>query len=520
MAGLLAGMFSFCGLPAVVFAAPVPVSPAQDAPGAAAQNTADAPVLTLSAALEQAASHGPGFATAMLQDELRALANEADAASRAPAVTFSSRTDVHPALRHGLSGSLKWELTDDLSLDVSVSTASRAGDRLSVSFNRALWPLRNADLAEGGRTLDQRIARLRADEASFDAMRAVINAFYSLRDARFGASVAEQALAVATQRAMMAGDRFAAGQIGLNEWQNAQRAERQAQIELRAARTAHEQAEQRLARLLYAADEAPAGAANATAADAAGQFGAMVDDFPWSTVKQAIETLLAAGEDAVAERFLAGNATYLEAVRAELQQEQLVADAERATRINWHASVEYSLPLGSGASAAASSAASAGGGSTTGSSPGSTPGPTPGAGGIPGDEGRLTAYVGATLNLGPTGRIRHEQAQVSLDMARLRTEQARYAALDGAAAAVRAVENAAFARELAAEGLEQAQATMALVQRRMELGFAAPLELDEARLELMRAERDLARADAELRLAWLDVAHRLGATGELMQLLR
>ncbi len=42
---------------------------------------------------------------------------------------------------------------------------------------------------------------------------------------------------------------------------------------------------------------------------------------------------------------------------------------------------------------------------------------------------------------------------------------------------------------------------MGLVERRIELGFAAPLEMDEARLELLRAERDLARAEANF--VWL-----------------
>src|SRR5690606_3514993 len=101
-------------------------------------------------------------------------------------------------------------------------------------------------------------------------------------------------------------------------------------------------------------------------------------------------------------------------------------------------------------------------------------------------------------------------AQTSLELARLRTEQARHAALDAGLAAVRTAENAAFALELANEAVEQAQDTMALVQRRTVLGFAPPLELEEARLELLRARRDAARAEAELHLVWLELARRLG----------
>lgn len=453
----------------------------------------DAPDLTLSAALRQATDYGPGFASAALQAELGMLADEAEAARRRPAVTLSSRTELHPALQQVLSGTLAWELSDELSVDLAVSAASgtgvsaRAADRLSVRFHRSLWPPQLTDAAADGRALDQHVARLRAERASFDAMREVISAFYSLRDARFGVAVAEQALSVAEQRARMAADRFSAGQLGLSEWQAAQRAERQAQIEARAARTAHDRAAERLARLLFAVGH--------TKPDGADPFGALVDDLPWAMLVQVVESILAI-DDAVSERILSNDTAYLEAVRAEMRQSEFVSDAERATKVNWHATVEYTHPLGSPVGAS---------GTATGVSDGTSRG-----------EGELLAYIGATLNLGSTGRIRHEEALVSLELARLRTEQARHAALDSAEAAMRKVEDAVFVQELAVEGFAQAEVTLGLVERRIELGFAAPLELDEARLELLRAERELARSEAELRLAWLDVAYRLGATAEFI----
>lgn len=468
------------GAAAAAAAAPAAVNSGQEAP--------DAPVLTLSAALTQAALEGPGFAAAELQQKSRALADEAGAAGRKPVVAVSSRTDVRPALGHRLTATLAWELTEELSLEASVSASSGDGERLSGRLHWSFWPPKDADFIDAGRELDRRVARRRADEAAFQAMRDLIGAFYALRDARFAVAVAEQAVAVAAQRAAIAAERFAAGQIGLSEWQAAQRAERQAHVELRVAHTDRRQATERLARLLFAAGEAGTGEPP--------PFGPLVDDLPWSTVTESVETVLAGGQDIVLELFLAHDAAYLEAVRSRHQQEELLAEAERATRINWRASVEYSAPL------TRASASPAGGGAGAAD------------GGDPGRGAGVAAWVTAALDLGSPGRIRHEQARVSLELAQLRTEQARHAALDAAAAALQAAEDAAFIRQLAAEALEEAQAAAALVERRMELGFAAPLEMDEARLELLRSEKDLARAEGELRLAWLELAHRLGVPVE------
>ncbi len=79
-------------------------------------------------------------------------------------------------------------------------------------------------------------------------MRDLIRAFYALRDARFGVAVAEQALSRRRPARWMAAERFSAGQIGLSEWQAAQRAERQAQLEAAGGAHRRRPATERLAR--------------------------------------------------------------------------------------------------------------------------------------------------------------------------------------------------------------------------------------------------------------------------------
>src|SRR5690606_23377586 len=240
---------------------------------------------------------------------------------------------------------------------------------------------------------------------------------------------------------------------GLAEWQAAQRAQRQTQFDVRAARTAHRQAAERLARLMAAAGQPAAG--GQVLLD--GSFQELVDDLPWPAVQAAVEHVLAEAEDALGGRFLANDTAYLEAVGAELEQALAAADAERATRVNWRAVIEYTLPFGSsdaggGSFAPGSAAGGSGAGGGASPSPGPGPGsgleadpnPGPGAGSnfgsgtgttstgpllSPAGRGELAVYLVAALDLSGAGGVRHQQAQTSLELARLRTEQARHAAL-------------------------------------------------------------------------------------------
>jgi len=172
---------------------------------------------------------------------------------------------------------------------------------------------------------------------------------------------------------------------------------------------------------------------------------------------------------------------FLGARRSELEQEAALAQAS-ASPIRWRLSAQYTALL-----------------------PGGT-------GSGPQVSGEARAVVAGTLDLSGAARLRAEQAAVQLELARLRTEQARQAALDGAEAARRALEDAEFARELARVALEQAEGNLQLVLRRLELGFASALERLEAEQELARARRELLRAEANLHLRWLEMARQLGVT--------
>src|SRR5690606_40281300 len=97
-------------------------------------------------------------------------------------------------------------------------------------------------------------------------------------------------------------------------------------------------------------------------------------------------------------RFLANDTAYLEAVRAELEQALAAADAERATRVNWQAVIEYTLPFGSsdaGGGSFAPGSAAGGSGAGGGSSPSSGTGPGPGADARPHPRPGAGASVGA-----------------------------------------------------------------------------------------------------------------------------
>lgn len=443
------------------------------------------PVLTLSGALAQAMDEGPGFAIAALQGRLQALL-EAEQ-SRAPVIGFTWRTNLQPALRPSWTGSLTWDLTDEVAVDVNVGPASpassvspaSAANRLSIRFARTIWPPRNDELETDIEQLAGRLAELQTRQAAFSAVREVIEAFYQLAETRIGVTVAEQAVVVAVQRTAIAADRFAAGQVGLSEWQAVQQAERDAHIELRKAVTAHRDAAEQLARLLHGA----ASEESSSAGDVAVTLMSLrlVDDFPWSELVPLVQQFVAAGQQTVRERLLANDASYLDAVRAELQQAAAVDAAERASRVNWQVTATYALswPFGDGGSEAASEA--------------------------------QAAIVG-TLDLSRAGGGQREQALVSLELARLRTEQAKFAAIERLEAAVRAADDAQFVREMAAARLEQAEDSVRVVERRMELGFAAALEMAEAKLEVLRAQRELLRAEAALHLRWLEVARQLGVS--------
>lgn len=473
--------------PWLVLASPEPPPAEVSAPaGSPGASSGGAAVLTLTEALARARASGPGFAAAALQERLRELAEAASAAARGPAVDVSVHTPL-TSLSPSLQGTLTWPLTDHLSLQVNAGGSTSGGPAsggssglsgggfggfVALRYERTLWPPEEEELERAAEALARRQAEVQAWEALLDATRAVMDAFYALRDAVLGVQVAELALDVAQRRAAVAVEHFAAGQIGVSELHAVQRREREALVELRSARQARDDAAVRLARLLEG-DGATTGALAQQLLSAE-----LVDDYPWPDLTSAVEELLA-GEDELWRRVLENDIAYLHAGQLELEQEAAAREASGGP-VRWRFVAEYSAAL-----------------------PGSE---NSGAG--PSAQGLVV--LAGTADLSGAGRLRAEQAAVQRELARLRAEQARQAAIDGAQAALLALDDAAFALELTAAALEQAETNLMLVERRLELGFAAPLERAEAELARLQARRDVLRAEANWHLRWLDVARRLG----------
>lgn len=456
-------------------------------------------VLTLTEALAMALEGGPGFAALALQERLRELTALAAEAPGGPVVDVSVRTalsDLSPVVQ----GTLSWPLADGLSLQLNVNGTAEpggtlvpvgtpAGGTLALRFERTLWPPADGEREREMETLEQRAVDVQGRQAALDALREVVEAFYTLRDATLAAEAAEQALELAVQRAAVAQERFAAGLIGVSELQAAQQREREALVALRSSRQARADASMRLARLLAGGDGAtdwlaPGADAGQPQVDSLAErllTVALVDDYPWADWIVAVEQVLDESGETWHRIVLDNDVAFLGARRSELEQEAALAQAS-AGPIRWRLSAQYTALL-----------------------PGGT-------GSGPQVSGEARAVVAGTLDLSGAARLRAEQAAVQLELARLRTEQARQAALDGAEAARRALEDAEFARELARVALEQAEGNLQLVLRRLELGFASALERLEAEQELARARRELLRAEANLHLRWLEMARRLGVT--------
>lgn len=448
---------------------------------------------TLRAALRQAVATGPGFADVALQAEAERLTEALGEARRAPALSLSARTELHPVVRQRLNADVQWSFHEDFSVTVSVSTVLQQGapptllgDGLRVGFSRTLWPGADKDAQADEELLEQRLARLDARNGLAAAYRDVIEAFGQLDGARRQERLAEQRLGLSRDRATMAADAFAAGRIGLRERQDAGEALRQAQMSLRDATTNGETAVARLQRLLgYSATGASSPHEHMTLAEAA----PLTDDLPWADFMAAVDEVLAAPADERKQLFARYDVGYVTALHNEVRQRTAVTTAKDASLPQWRAEAQYNLPL---AGAPGAGETPAGGAAAGGSS------------------GGLVAFIGATWDLSGANRIEAQRAAVGLERAEASTRAALQRAEDTGEAAVRAVHDAAFALEVAATGLAQAEETLGLVHRRVELGFAGPLELLEAELDAERAAADHAAAQRMLHLAYFDLGHRLG----------
>ncbi|HEY8495638.1 MAG TPA: TolC family protein [Limnochordales bacterium] len=452
-------------LPAVAPLLPsvVPRWPAAPFGVAAAQASEEPAPLYLSQALADAQRCGPGFASARMDGEALRLEQLARAAELAPRLRIGAATDLRPGVQTRPVLQLEWDLFEYLSV------AANLPNTVTVDYTRPLWPPDEAALRRAVDELDLAVRTLEHEQSLVNARRAVVEAFHAVSVARAEAELAKEALALAQKRAGAAGDRYASGQIGVREWQEAQQAQRQAEVGWQRAQTRVREAETHLVRLLW-------GACNP---ELDGQVLAgrqLIDDWPWDAFIAQVQGVLAQPEAAWQQRVLELSIPYQRAILAQRRQELALAEARRNRGFNVSAGASITVPAsGSGAGQA-----------------------------------DFRAQITASLDLSRSARIREEQASLSLVSAKARVEQARLEALDALASARFAIQDAQFARDVAERGVRQAADDLAFVQRRWEAGFAGPLELAQVELSVAEAALELAKSDANLRQAWLALGVLLG----------
>lgn len=508
-------------------------------------------IFALTDALALARRHGPGFAQVRLRAQARELESALSDADKAPRLTVSGRTALHPDPGQNVRADFQWNFHEHLTLSalvdrtwavgtragagsavggagssaggLSETVTSGSGDNVTLSFHYKLWPRTDADFDERIRQLEERIAENDEYDAEFTAHVDIIDAFHDFEHAGRAEAIAAARLELADSRTELVEAAFAAGDEGLSALQDAQQAERQALVAQRDATAARSRAEVRLRRLLGDGSEdvllggGSKGALEGVSRDVsegvllnglpdgmAGEAVGLVDDLDWSAFVATVQDVLEEDTDAVLGRLIASDEAYLNAELAELRTAKQFAEAGADRGVQWHADAAYRVPFGNGASGA-------GGGS--GSDPGANAGGVSGSGprkDSSGLDGQFTAFVGASWEWGTHGNVHVEQAKVAFESAKLTTRTAREAAIDAAEAALRALDDTAFAKEVAQRGSDQAATMLEIVERRVKLGLAGPLEFAQARLDVQRTRAELLAATDAWHRAWLEVGRRLG----------
>lgn len=484
-------------------------------------------VFTLSEALDLARRHGPGFEHVRLQHRSRQLESDLVDAGRRPLLTLSGRTELHPEVGQNVRADVEWSFHDSFTLSAVIDrTWDKASgeltdgltDNVTLSFQHKLWPGDDADLDDRIRRLEDRITELDGFHELVDAHVAVIDAFHGLERAEREAMMAGASLKLAQARTRLLEAAFAAGEEGLKALQDVRQAERQALVAHRNATTARAQAARYLLRIVGHGSGAeplhPIGeivrdgtdegepdeaecddalkslmrAATDTTVDGRGLAITLVDDFAWSRFVERIGDEMGRHGDSIIAQLSETDVSRLRVELAEMRAAELLHEVRSDRGLQWQANAAYTLPIPD------STAAS--GGATGGRSGGES-------------GGRFTAFIGSSWQWGGDGGLRVEQAEVAFESARRNTLTARRSAMDAAESALRTLEDAAFAREVAEGGVARAEATLEVVESRVELGFAGPLEHAQARLDVERTRAELFDATALWHKAWLEIARRL-----------
>lgn len=447
---------------------------------------ASVPQLTLSQVLDQAARCGPAFREYVRRGEQLQLNQTSETNERMPAWRITLGTRLTPEAQTGAVATMDWQLTDQTSVTLTLPAGAPLGasnvpatKRLSVNWSKAVWPTADAALEEQIDAREQHISKLAHLEMRNAAVRDVVVAFNSLRYAHTALDIAERHQTMAQGRADNALARYERGLIALRDLQAEQNALNQANTALQRAIVDTQRASERLATLLEGCVVAS---------------GDLVDDIDWEAFVQSVTGALdvplpvatqdrgmAAARlegDVWEERLLMSSATYQGAEVAALGAEQALTRAEGR--------------LGPSVTTTATATSN-----------------------LETSDVAWTAGLNVVWDLAPNRQVDLRTAQINLEAAQDRLQQAREAALEAGRTAWLAVADGMNAVELAESALGDAMQTQRLVEMRVEAGLAPVVERDEAQLEVDRRALELGQAWANLRLAWLDLAYRLGLEVEL-----
>ena len=441
------------------------VAAAQGAPlGLPAPVPGETPArLSLSEALAQARACGPDFASASRAAEAVELETLARRVRRLPVPQLTAQTDLHPEVHTGITAAVEWTIWDHLTVSAELPGS------VTVGYDRPLWPPENPSLQQAVDELTLTVRTVEYLQSLAGAYSNVVEAFAGLEDARGSFGLAAQELELARKRAAAAHEWYATGQIGFRQWQEALQALRDAEVAYQQAQSSVQQAQRRLARLLWSACE-PA-ADGSLLGDRS-----LIDDLRWDKYIARVQAVLAQPEAEWREAALKRHLGYQQALLEQKRRELALAEAQRAARFNVSAGASVKIPIA----------------------------------GDTGEQVDFKAQVTAHLDLSQRARVQVQQEALALAAAEARAQQALLDALEAVSAARVALENAQFARDVAERGARQSLEDLALVERRREAGFAGPLEMAEAELAVAEAAVKLARAETDVRLAWLALGTLLG----------
>lgn len=379
--------------------------------------------------------------------------------------------------------SARWPITENLTLSADKALDGADG-KVQATWNRVVWPIIPAEPKA------DHMEALELLGARFQAERGVITAFQQAQSAATEWTLAQKSALIAQERFAQASHRFAAGEMALSTWRSEEDLLMQAEEQVRAANRSRQDALWDLAEVLFGGCMSPANVF-LTADDQQHNF---ADDLDWDALVTAVLERLQLAEhlpEATIRMDIAAMLDSVDPLWVNALIEQFDPSAQRA-----HLQLQQSERT---ATIAAQEALPKVAGTANMTQP------------LSGDS-PLSWHVGVGLTVDWSGsaKIQAERARIDERAAERELESVlRRVHRDGARAFERISEALANV-EAREQAVERAQEAARIIELRVETGFLMQLDLDEAQLAVARAMAQREQAIDELKLAWLDLAFRLG----------